>query len=250
MSNPNVPFSRLKEQRSRKRCPCKQILAQDLWPSKRLQGIRPSSIKLQGIRPHGAKLPSTSNLSRDLFLSIRMANPRLTNQGTSWRSCKRWRMINSIARCLFGYRAWYNGWIIRWSPVNNQQKEGRHGSERRQTFTLWGGMDSPSWWEYTCLGFVPNPRALGLIALHDFLLVISLFAFQFRNHYYLPPISLVALERTLQVLFREDRKSMSGDCFSVLVILILHRFDLALYASLMVVYLYSMFLLFFIKKKK
>jgi len=89
-----------------------------------------------------------------------------------------------------------------------------------------------------------------LIALHDFLLVISLFAFQFRNHYYLPPISLVALERTLQVLFREDRKSMSGDCFSVLVILILHRFDLALYASLMVVYLYSMFLLFFIKKKK
>jgi hypothetical protein len=86
-----------------------------------------------------------------------------------------------------------------------------------------------------------------LIALHDFLLVISLFALQFRNHCYLPHISLVALERTLQVLFGEDRKSMPGDCF--LVILILLRFDLALHASLMVVYLYSMFLLFFIKIK-
>jgi hypothetical protein len=95
---------------------------------------------------------------------------------------------------------------------------------------------------------VPNPSALGLIALHDLLLVISLFALQFRNHCYLPPISLVVLERTLQVLFREDRKSMSDDCFSVLAILILHRFDLALHASLMVVYLYSMFLLFFKKK--
>jgi len=93
---------------------------------------------------------------------------------------------------------------------------------------------------------VPNPTASGLIALHDFLLVISLFALQFRNHCYLPPISLVTLERTLQVLFGEDRKSMSGNCFFVLVILTLHMFDLALHASLMVVYLYSMFLLFFI----
>jgi len=76
-----------------------------------------------------------------------------------------------------------------------------------------------------------------LIALHDLLLVISLFALQFRNHCYLPFISFVALEKTLQVQFREDRKSMSGDCFSVLVILILHRFDLALHANLMVVYL-------------
>jgi len=43
---------------------------------------------------------------------------------------------------------------------------------------------------------------------------------------------------------------MSGDCFSILVILILHRFDRALlHASLMVGYLYSMFLLFFIKIK-
>jgi hypothetical protein len=94
MSNPSAPFSKLKNRWSRKRCPDKQISAQDLWPSIKiqgiwllgiklhgikLQGIRLSSIKLhgikfQGIRPHDAKL-----LNRDLFLLIRMANPRLTN---------------------------------------------------------------------------------------------------------------------------------------------------------------------------
>jgi hypothetical protein len=88
MFDPSVPFSRLKDQRSRKRCLDKQILAQDLLSNIRLQGIRLPNIKLhgiklQGIRPHGAMLPSISNLSRDLFLPIRMANPRPTNQGTS-----------------------------------------------------------------------------------------------------------------------------------------------------------------------
>jgi hypothetical protein len=67
---------------------------------------------------------------------------------------------------------------------------------------------------------VPNPRALGLIALHYSLHVISLFALQFRNHCYLPHISHVALEKILQVLFGDDRKSKSGDCFFVSVILI------------------------------
>jgi hypothetical protein len=43
---------------------------------------------------------------------------------------------------------------------------------------------------------------------------------------------------------------MSGYYFSVLVILILHRFDLALHASLLMVYRYSMFLLVFKKKLK
>jgi hypothetical protein len=57
-----------------------------------------------------------------------------------------------------------------------------------------------------------------------------MFAVQFWNHCYLPPISL---ERILQVLHREDRKCRSGDCFSILVILILHRFDLALHAYFM-----------------
>jgi hypothetical protein len=92
MSDPSVSFSRLKDQRSRKRFPDKQISAQVLWPNRRPQCIRPPSIKLHGIklqhiRPHGARLPSINNLSRDLFLPIRMANTRLTNQGTSLRAC-------------------------------------------------------------------------------------------------------------------------------------------------------------------
>jgi hypothetical protein len=71
------------------------------------------------------------------------------------------------------------------------------------------------------------------------------FAVQFWNYYYLLPISL---ERIFQVLFGEDRKSMSGDCFSVLAILIPHRFDFALNASPLMFYPYNMFLLFLIKK--
>jgi len=51
----------------------------------------------------------------------------------------------------------------------------------------------------------------------------------------------------LQVLFREDRKSMSGDCFSVLATLSLHMFDLALHAYFMMLFPYSMFL-FLLKK--
>jgi hypothetical protein len=43
---------------------------------------------------------------------------------------------------------------------------------------------------------------------------------------------------------------MSSDYFSVLVILIIQRFDLALHASLMVVYLSSMFYIFSLKKNK
>jgi hypothetical protein len=103
MSDPSALSSRLRDQRSRKRCPDKQILAQDLWPSIKIQGIwlpnirlhgiklqgmRLPSIKLhgikfEGIKPHGTRLLSISGFSKDLFLRIRMANPRLTNQGTS-----------------------------------------------------------------------------------------------------------------------------------------------------------------------
>jgi hypothetical protein len=50
---------------------------------------------------------------------------------------------------------------------------------------------------------------------------------------------------------RKTKKNMSGDCFSIMVILIIHRFDLVLHASLIMIYLYSMFLfLFFIKEIK
>jgi len=146
MSDPSALSSRLRDQRSRKRFLDKQISVLDLWPSIRLHDIRPPSIKLhgikfQGIRPHSAELLNVSGLSRDLFLPIRMANPRLTNQGTSWRNRRRWRMINSIGSCLFRCRAWYSGWIIRWSPVNNHQKEGRHSpledSYERDFFVRW-----------------------------------------------------------------------------------------------------------------
>jgi hypothetical protein len=88
MSDLSVPLSRLKDLRLRKRCPDMKILAQDLWPSIKLQSIKLlciklHGIKLQGIRPHGARLPSINGFSKDLFLPIRMANSRVTNQGTS-----------------------------------------------------------------------------------------------------------------------------------------------------------------------
>jgi hypothetical protein len=74
MFDPNALSSRLRDQRSRKKCPDKHIF--------KLPSIKLCGIKFQGIRLHGARLLSISDLSRDLFLPIRMANPRLTNQGT------------------------------------------------------------------------------------------------------------------------------------------------------------------------
>jgi hypothetical protein len=67
-SNPNVHFSRPRDQRSRRSCQDKLHPALELW---------------QGIRLH-----NISNDSNDLFLPIRMANPRQTNQGTTRRSRK------------------------------------------------------------------------------------------------------------------------------------------------------------------
>jgi len=116
MSDPNAPFSKLRKQSSRKKCPDKQIIAQDHWPNIRLHGIRLHGINLQSLRPlniksHGiktqgimplsARLLNISGLSRDLFLPIIVANPRHTNPGTS-KSSKRWRLINTIGSHLFG----------------------------------------------------------------------------------------------------------------------------------------------------
>jgi hypothetical protein len=148
-SDPSAPFSKLRDQRSRKRCQDKLHSALYLWPS-----IRPHNIKLHGIRLHGIRILSISNISSNLFLPIRMANPRKTNQGTTWINRRSLRMINSIGSCLYGCRVWYGGWITRWKLVHNHHQEGRHGSERMRTFTPWGGVDSPRWWGYTCLGFV------------------------------------------------------------------------------------------------
>jgi len=94
---------------------------------------------------------------------------------------------------------------------------------------------------------VPNPKASGFIAW-SFTCYIMCLLCNLGTTVICPPISL---ERILQVLSGEDRKSMSGDCFSVLATLILHMFDLALHAYLMMLFPYSMFLFFiFFKKKK
>jgi hypothetical protein len=117
MSNASGPFLNLKEQRSRKRCPYKQILAQDLWPSIKLQGIRlpirlhgiklqgikllnikPYGIKSQAIMPHSSRLLSISNFTRDLFLPIKIANPSTS------KSRRRCLMINTAMSYLFGSR--------------------------------------------------------------------------------------------------------------------------------------------------
>jgi hypothetical protein len=137
MSDPNAPFLKLRKQRSRKKCPKKQITAQDLWPSIRLHGIRlfirlhgiklqnlrpliikSHGIKTQGIMPHDARLLSISGLCRDLFLPIIVANPRPTNPDTS-KSRRRWWMINTTGSHLFGCRTWCNGLISTWNLANN-----------------------------------------------------------------------------------------------------------------------------------
>jgi hypothetical protein len=59
----------------------------------------------------------------------------------------------------------------------------------------------------------------------------------------------ISLKRILQVLFREDRKRMLGNCFSVLAYLIIHGFDLALHAYFMMLFPYNMFIFIFFLKK-
>jgi hypothetical protein len=110
----SAPFSKLRDQKSRKRCQDKLHSVLDLWPSNRLHGSRLLSIKLHGIRlldirPHGIKpdgirLLSISSINSDLYLPIRMANPKLTNQDTSRRSHRILRMINTIGSYLYGCR--------------------------------------------------------------------------------------------------------------------------------------------------
>jgi hypothetical protein len=62
---------------------------------------------------------------------------------------------------------------------------------------------------------------------------------------FLPPSSL---ERILQVLFGEDRKSRSSDSFSIVASLNVHRFDLAFAYDVISILLVVLFLNFFFKK--
>jgi hypothetical protein len=117
MSDPSAPFLKHKKQRSRKKCPDKQIIAQDLWPSIRLhgtrllimlheikhQGIRLLNIKPLGLMHHDTRHLSISGLSSDLFLPIIVAN--LRPNPSTLKGRKRWKMINTARSHLFGCKA-------------------------------------------------------------------------------------------------------------------------------------------------
>jgi hypothetical protein len=80
-SNPCFHFSRLRDQRLRRSCQDKLHLALDLW---------------QGIGLH-----SISGDNNDLFLPIRIVNPRRTNKGATRRSHIGLKATNFIRSCLF-----------------------------------------------------------------------------------------------------------------------------------------------------
>jgi hypothetical protein len=117
MSDPSAPFLKHKKQMSRKKCPDKQIMAQDLWPSIRLHGIRLLimlhgikhlgimllNIKLLGLTHHGTRHLSISGLSNDLYLPIIVAN--LRPNPSTLKGRRRWKMINTVGSHLFGCKA-------------------------------------------------------------------------------------------------------------------------------------------------
>jgi hypothetical protein len=110
MSDPSAPFSKHKKRKSRKKCPDKQITAQDLWPSIRLL-IMLHGIKHQGIMHHSTRHLSISGLSSDLYLPIIVANPRPNPSTLKGR--RRWKMINTAGSHLFGCKACWSGWVNR-----------------------------------------------------------------------------------------------------------------------------------------
>jgi hypothetical protein len=160
MSDPSASFSKIRAQRSRKKCPNKEIMARDLWPNIRLHGIRLLGIKLQCIRPlniypngiktqvivtHGARLLNINDLSRDLFLPSKMANQRLTNPSISKWSKLQWATHLDAEHDTLDK----SSDEILPNPLTGRQA----GSGRRKTSTPWREIDSPRWWELSCLGF-------------------------------------------------------------------------------------------------
>jgi len=74
----------------------------------KLHGIKLHGIRLL-IKPHGIKLQGTrrlsiSNLSRDLFLPIIVANPSSTNPSIP-KGRRRWKMIYTAGSHRFGCKA-------------------------------------------------------------------------------------------------------------------------------------------------
>jgi hypothetical protein len=82
-------------------------MAQDLWPSIRLhgirllimlhgikhQGIRPLNIKPIGLMHHGTRHLSINSLSSDLYLPTIVANQRTNPSPLKGR--RKWKMINT-----------------------------------------------------------------------------------------------------------------------------------------------------------
>jgi hypothetical protein len=140
-------------------------MALDLWPDIKLhgirhltklhggkhQGIKSLNIKPLGLMHLGSRHLSINDLSSDLYLPITVAKPR--SNPSTLKGRKRWKRINTTVSHLFGCKAWWSGWVSKWSPASNHPLEGRLGSRRRITFTPWGGMDAPSKRRYSCLGF-------------------------------------------------------------------------------------------------
>jgi len=68
-SDPISPFSKFRDQRSRKRCQDKLHSTLDLWHNIRLPSIRLHGIRLPNIRPHSIRFLGINN---NLFLPIKM----------------------------------------------------------------------------------------------------------------------------------------------------------------------------------
>jgi hypothetical protein len=71
------------------------------------QGIRLLNIKLLSLMHHDTRDLSISDLSRDLYLPITVANPR--SNPSTLKGHRRWKMINTTKSHLFGCKAWWSG---------------------------------------------------------------------------------------------------------------------------------------------
>jgi hypothetical protein len=163
-SDPNVHSSRLP--RRRFRGSCQQKLHQALYLRRH--------IKLHGIR-------------RSLFLPIRVANQRRTNQSATRESHR-----SPTATMVEGLLSLMQGMLMRMTdmdrPANHFHGSSRYGSTMMRPFTLWGGVDSPSKGEVSpCLGFwFLNLSACQVCHVISY----SCLAFCLRNHLFYPLIIL------------------------------------------------------------
>jgi hypothetical protein len=144
----SAPSWMLKRPKPRKKRPDKLTMALDLWLSIRLLGIR-YPIKYHGdkhqgisIKPLGLMPLSISGLSSGLYQPITEA---LTRANPSiWEGLK----SNTSVSLLSGCKTWWSWWC---SLVSNHPLVGRLGL--RRAVTLGRGIDAPSRFGCSCLGF-------------------------------------------------------------------------------------------------